>query len=43
MNLAVQEILKNIKAGDIQNENEILEELLERDGYTNEIIPKVNL
>ena len=43
MNLAVQEILKNIKAGDAQDENEILEELSEEDGYTNEIIPKVNL
>ena len=43
MNLAVQEILKNIKAGDAQDENEILKELLEGDGYTNEIISKVNL
>ncbi len=43
MNLAVQKILKNIKAEDAQDENEILEELLEGDGYTNKIIPKVNL
>ncbi len=43
MNLTIQEILKNIKAGDAQDENEILKELLEGDGYTNEIIPKVNL
>ena len=43
MNLTIQEILKNIKAGDAQDENEILKELSEGDGYTNEIIPKVNL
>ncbi len=43
MNLAVQKILKNIKARDAQDENEILEELSEEDGYTNKIIPKVNL
>ena len=43
MNLTVQKILKNIKAEDAQDENEILEELSKGDGYTNEIILKVNL
>ncbi len=39
----IQEILKNIKAENAQDENKILKELLEGDGYTNEIISKVNL
>jgi len=43
MNLAIQEILKNIKAGEAQDENEIMEKLSEGDGNTNEIIPKVKL
>ena len=34
---------ENIKAENAQDENEILKELLEGDGYTNKIIPKVNL
>jgi hypothetical protein len=42
MNLTVQEILKHIRAGEAQDENIILEELLEKNNKTNGIIPKVN-
>ena len=42
MNLAVQEILKYIKAEEAQDENLILENILNNeDIYTNKIIPKV--
>jgi len=48
MNLAVQEILKQIKAGEAQTEDEILqnmdiEEVATTDIAIGEIIPKVNL
>jgi len=42
VNLAVQEILKYIKAGEARDENLILEDILNnKDIYTNKIIPKV--
>ncbi|CAB5387826.1 unnamed protein product [Rhizophagus irregularis] len=41
MNLTVQEILKHIRAGEAQDENIILEELLEKNNKTNDIIPKL--
>ncbi|GBC10988.2 zinc finger BED domain-containing protein RICESLEEPER 2-like [Rhizophagus irregularis DAOM 181602=DAOM 197198] len=41
MNLTVQEILKHIRVGEAQDENIILEELLEKNNKTNDIIPKL--
>jgi hypothetical protein len=42
MNLTVQEILKQIKAGDAKDENMILQELEEKNAHICETIPKVN-
>jgi hypothetical protein len=44
MNLAVQEILKYIKAGEPQDEDEILVDILKNtNDYTNKVIPKVRI
>lgn len=43
MNLAVQEILKYIKAGEARDENLILEDVLDNENtFTDKIIPKVS-
>ncbi|CAB5201343.1 unnamed protein product [Rhizophagus irregularis] len=40
--ILTKEILKHIRAGEAQNENIILEELLEKNNKTNDIIPKTH-